>query len=63
MPAMRTFSPLLRRLPRDAAGLGPANQAGGVKIIDTFAVEQGSPYGPDGPKPFNVLSNLALTGV
>jgi hypothetical protein len=38
MPIMRTFSPRLRRLPRLAAGFGPAHHAGGVKIIDTFAV-------------------------
>jgi hypothetical protein len=39
------------------------NQAGGVKIIDTFAVATLRVNSPDGPKPFNALVNLALTGV
>src|SRR5882724_24674 len=38
MRVMRPLSPQLQRLPRVAAGSGPANQAGGVKILDTLAV-------------------------
>lgn len=39
------------------------NRVRSVKIIDSLRSEGSAPGSPDGPKPFNVLVNLALTGV
>jgi len=43
-------------------GLKPLNKAGGVKIIDTLAASAGLPIQSRRAKPFNTLTNLALTG-
>jgi hypothetical protein len=43
-------------------GLEPVNQAGGVKIIDTSAVGAVPAIQSGRPKPFNMLTNLVLTG-
>ena len=44
------------------AGLEPVNQAGGVKIIDTLGVSAVLAIQSGGPKPFNMLANLVLSG-
>jgi hypothetical protein len=44
------------------SGLKPVNQAGGVNIIDTLAARAVPAIQSGGPKPFNMLTNLALTG-
>jgi hypothetical protein len=59
---MRTFRRSCGGRRGSLPGLEPVNRAGGVKIIDTLAVERCSPYSAGGPKPFNMLANLALTG-
>jgi hypothetical protein len=43
-------------------GLEPVNQAGGVKIIDTLGVSAVLAIQSGGPKPFNMLANLVLSG-
>jgi hypothetical protein len=43
-------------------GLEPVNQAGGVKIIDTLGVSAVLAIQSGGPKPFNTLANLVLSG-
>ena len=62
MPVMRPFFRSCGGCRGSLPGLEPVNQAGGVKIIDTLAVGAVLAMQSGGPKPFNMLVNMALTG-